>query len=364
MASITKRAGKWTVTARLPDTFKGPCKSRSISNTFKNKRDAQVWIDATESAMRLGTWKDPRLDPKPGTSKGYFDRPFRDAITDYRDKVTPRKKGAAQESDMLNMFAREDFAAKTVRELSSDDFVEYRDRRLEEFSESTVRNNLNTLSSIYRWLIHEKKVPAENPIAAMRNFQFGIPQPKGHRERRLNPGEEERIWEQLKGETPQNRQWACLFPLLLDTGMRVGEADSILAGWVNASKGFIRIPKTKNGEARNVALSDRAYEALAVLAEGEPDDAKVFKFTKDSRDHEWQKIREAAGCPDLRIHDLRHEALSRMSARRVDLKTLMRQSGHKTVAVLMKYINPTDDEHRENLFGKPESSGSQDHAAA
>jgi hypothetical protein len=101
MASITKRAGKWTVTARLPETFKGPYKSRSISNTFKSKRDAQVWIDATESAMRLGTWKDPRLDPKPGTSKGYFDRPFRDAITDYRDQVTPRKKGAAQESDMV-----------------------------------------------------------------------------------------------------------------------------------------------------------------------------------------------------------------------------------------------------------------------
>jgi len=92
MASITKRAGKWTVTARLPDTFKGPCKSRSISNTFKSKRDAQVWIDATESAMRLGIWKDPRLDPKPGTLRGYLDRPFKDASMITVIRSLPRKR--------------------------------------------------------------------------------------------------------------------------------------------------------------------------------------------------------------------------------------------------------------------------------
>lgn len=359
MASLSKRAGKWTATARLPDTFKGPCKSRSISNTFKSKRDAQVWIDSTESAMRLGTWKDPRLDPKPGKSKGYLDRPLKEAIQDYRDLVSPKKKGADQETAMLNMFTREDFAKKTVRELDADDFVEYRDRRLAEgLSESTIRNNLNTLSSVYRWVIYEKKVRVVNPIAELRNYQFGVPQPKGHRERRLAPGEEDRIQAQLTGATHQNRQWSALFPLLLDTGMRTGEACSIRAGWVRASKGLILIPKTKNGEARNVALSDRAWEILIALADGEPDDALIFKFTKDSRDHEWQKIRDAAGSPDLRVHDLRHEALSRMSARGADLKTLMRQSGHKTVAVLMKYLNPTDEEHRAKLFGKPEGDGS------
>lgn len=36
-------------------------------------------------------------------------------------------------------------------------------------------------------------------------------------------------------------------------------------------------------------------------------------------------------------------------------KTLMRQSGHKTVAVLMRYLNPTPEEQRERLFGKPAS---------
>jgi hypothetical protein len=40
-----------------------------------------------------------------------------------------------------------------------------------------------------------------------------------------------------------------------------------------------------------------------------------------------------------------------MAANGADLKTLMRQSGHKTVAVLMRYLNPTKEEQRARLFG-------------
>lgn len=367
MASLSRRAGKWTATARLPDAFTGPCASRSISSTFKSKRDAQIWIDATESAMRLGTWRDPRLAPKPGTSRGYLDRPLRDALDDYRIKVTPEKKGSAQEVAMLVMLARQPIAEKTLRELTIDDVVAYRDARIEEGrAASTVRNNLNTLSAVFEWLIHERGIQTSNPIASLRKRKRGIPQPGAGRERRLRPGEEERIWSQLTGETWQNRQWRALFPVLLDTGMRAGEALSICAGWVRAEPGFVTIPQTKNGERRDVALSDRAHECLLQQAEGEPDDARVFRFTKNSCEHEWQKIRLAAGCPDLRIHDLRHEALSRMAARGADLKTLMRQSGHKTVAVLMRYLNPTKEEQRARLFGdaSSETSMSMSHRIA
>jgi integrase len=303
--------------------------------------------------MRLGTWKDPRLEPKPGASKGYLDRPFKDALEDYRDKVSPEKNGHDREVYMLNMLAKFPFASKTLRELSVEDFVTFRDGRKEEGrSASTIRNNINTISAVFEWLIHEKSVKTINPIASLRKRRRGVPQPGAGRERRLRKGEEENIWAQLLGNTWQNKQWKALFPVLLDTGMRLGEPLSILAGWVRLEHGFIVIPETKvkGTEHRYVALSDRAYELLLELAEGEPDDATVFKITRHSCTNEWRKIRKAAGSPDLRIHDLRHEALSRMAANGADLKTLMRQSGHKTVAVLMRYLNPTKEEQRSRLF--------------
>lgn len=79
--------------------------------------------------------------------------------------------------------------------------------------------------------------------------------------------------------------------------------------------------------------------------------SKVFRFSSWVAENAWRnEIRITAQCPDLRIHDLRHEALSRMSARGADLKTLMWQSGNKTVAVLMRYLNPTPAEQRWRLF--------------
>nr|WP_246701573.1 site-specific integrase [Rhodopseudomonas sp. BR0G17] len=354
MSSLIKRGKKWTATARLPDTFQGPAASKSFSQTFKKKDDAKLWLRATESAMKLGNWRDPRLEPKAYGPLGWPEKRFAEALDDYRLKVTPEKKGSSQEAAMLQMLAREDFAKKRIRDLAVSDFADFRDAREKDGkSASTIRNNLNTISAVYEWLIHEKAVDITNPIASLRKRRRGVPQPSGHRERRLREGEETAITEAIDGLDKEmtSRQWKALFPLLLDTGMRLGEAMSIQCAWIRRERGFVVIPDSKNDTARHVAISDRAYAGLLALTEGEPDDTKVFRFSSWVAENAWRnEIRVAAKCPDLRIHDLRHEALSRMAARGADLKTLMRQSGHKTVAVLMRYLNPTPAEQRAKLF--------------
>lgn len=354
MSSLVKRGNRWTATARLPDTFQAPAKSKSISQTFIKKADAKLWIEHTESQMKLGTWKDPRLSPKSFGPLGWPDKPFKDAIEIYRDEITPEKKGATQEAAMLNLLIRQDFALKKIRELSVSDFSEFRDSRFEEGkSPSTIRNNLNTISAIFEWLIHEKSVDLSNPIASLRKRKRGIPQPQGHRDRRLKKEEAARIEAAIKTiDSPIGRQWQILFPLLLDTGMRLGEALAIKCEWVRNQEFFITIPDSKNGSKRYVALSDRCYEMLLQHIEKEPDESLVFRFSAWTAKNVWRnEIRVKAVSPDLRIHDLRHEALSGMANRGADLKTLMRQSGHKTVAVLMKYLNPTPEEQRQRLFG-------------
>lgn len=354
MASLVKRGKKWTATARLPDNFQAPAKSKSISQSFSKKSDAQLWLEHTESAMKLGNWKDPRLSPKSFGPLGWPDKNFSNAIETYRDEITPEKKGHKQETAMLNFLIRQDFSNKKIRDLTVSDFSEFRDMRLEEGkSASTVRNNLNTVSAILEWLIHEKSVDVNNPIASLRKRKRGIPQPSGHRERRLKNGEFEKIEAAIKTmDNPIGRQWAVMFPLLLDTGMRLGEAMALKCAWVKNQEGFITIPDSKNGSKRYVALSDRSYNLLLQHIEKEPDDSLVFRFSDWTAKNEWRKkICVMAGCPDLRIHDLRHEALSSMANRGADLKTLMRQSGHKTVGILMRYLNPTPEEQRKRLFG-------------
>jgi integrase len=355
MASLTKRGQAYTATARLPDTFKGPAKARSINQTFKGKgakKAAQLWLDSTESAMKLGTWVDPRLAVKDYGALGWPERPMKDALDAYRQKMTPEKKGAAQESAMLLMLARTDLAKKRIREITVSDVMNYRSERLaERKSNSTVRNNLNTLSAVYRWLIHIEGVAISNPVAAIREAKK-MPQPGRGRDRRLRSGEEASIKssiEQIDG--PEGRQWSILFPLLLETGMRLGEALSIEVGWLKLEYGFIVIPDSKNNEPRHVALSNATFDLLLWLAEGEDEDRRLFRLVEQTAKNLWRyNIRPAAGCAGLTIHDLRHEALSRMAARGCNLKILMRQSGHKTVSVLMRYLNPTPAEQRAALF--------------
>jgi integrase len=354
MSSLSKRNGKWTATARLPDTFQGPAWGSSVTQTFALKSDAKLWLNKTESEMKLGIWRDHRLEPKNYGPLGWPEKPFADALDAYRIKVTPEKKGASQEAAMLQMLGREDFAKKRIRDLTVSDFVDFRDARNEAGkSASTIRNNLNTISAVYEWLIHEKSVEIANPIASLRKRRRGVPQPTVHRERRLFNGEEEAITKAIEGLSvdPTRRQWRALFPLLLDTGMRLGEAISIQCAWLRWKRGFIIIADSKNNNPRHVALSNRAYAGLLELTDGEPADSKVFRFSSWVAKDAWRnEIRVTAGCRDLRIHDLRHEALSRMAAGGADLKTLMRQSGHKTVAVLMRYLNPTPEEQRAKLF--------------
>lgn len=363
MASLVKRGKKWTATARLPDTFQGAAKSKSFSQTFPNKRDAKLWLESTESAMRLGTWRDPRLEVKTFGPKGWPERKLSEALDAYRETETHQKKGASQESAMLRMLARTEMAKKRLRDVDVDDVVAFRDARLSAGkAPSTVRNNLNTLSAVFRWLIHEQKADTlVNPMAVLRGYKRGVPQPGDGRERRLLKGEEEAIDAVLaEMPGPVGRQWRALFPLLLDTGMRLGEALSIRCGWLRLEYGFVVIPdkNSKNNTRRYVAISDRAYAHLLYLAEGEDDDSSLWRFSAWTAKNVWRnEIRVAAGCLDLRIHDLRHEALSRMAARGADLKTLMRQSGHKTVAVLMRYLNPTPQEQRAALF--PETPPSE-----
>ncbi|MEE9906695.1 site-specific integrase [Brucella intermedia] len=353
MASLVKRNGKWTATARLPDSFSGPAKARSINQTFAKKSDARLWLASTEAAMKLGTWIDPRLSQHTPQPSKLLDKQFKELLESYRDCVTAEKKGAQQETAMLNMLMREPFAKKKLFELTISDFTEFRDKREKQGkSASTIRNNLNTISAVFEWLIHEKAVEILNPIASLRKRRRGIPQPKGHRERRLREGEEDAITSaisNLNGDL--STEWSALFPLLLDTGMRLGEALSLQCGWLRREHGFVVVPDSKNNSPRYVALSDRAYNLLLKKIDGKADNNLVFILSAWTAKNVWRnEIRVKAKCPDLRIHDLRHEALSAMANRGADLKTLMRQSGHKTVAVLMRYLNPTPQEQRARLF--------------
>ena len=64
----------------------------------------------------------------------------------------------------------------------------------------------------------------------------------------------------------------------------------------------------------------------------------------DQVESQWKNARDKAGIKDLHFHDLRHEALSRMASKGLNLGELKAQSGHRTTSILANYLNalPSD----------------------
>jgi integrase len=92
---------------------------------------------------------------------------------------------------------------------------------------------------------------------------------------------------------------------------------------------------TKNGRPRFVPLSTRA---LAVL-EGLPEVGSLFPFSNSWLRQTWRQTCRDARIEGLRWHDLRHEAISRMAEKGLDMLELMAISGHRTPIMLARYAH-------------------------
>ena len=166
----------------------------------------------------------------------------------------------------------------------------------------------------------------DNPVAKVSRPKM----PKG-RDRRLQPGEEELLLGVL-GITLKP-----LFQIALETAMRQGELTSLEWKDINLARRVAYLPETKNNEPRHVPLSSKAVSVLSKLPRRI--DGKVFGV---SGVHVSKSFREACKklkIEDLRWHDLRHEACSRLFEKGLNPMEVASISGHKTLQMLKRYTH-------------------------
>ncbi len=176
------------------------------------------------------------------------------------------------------------------------------------------------------------------------------------RDRRLEPGEEEAIREviscgvlprkQRKFTIPHQDHIDVLFRLGLETAMRLREMYTLSASQVDMAKRTVFLDKTKNGDKRQVPLSSIAVKLLEPYAGKEGDlfpwlaeQKGNLKLTTNYLSKLYANIFEAAGCADLRFHDIRHEATSRFFEKtNLSGEEIMKVTGHHSHRMLMRYL--------------------------
>lgn len=171
------------------------------------------------------------------------------------------------------------------------------------------------------------------------------------RERRLKAGEEERLFAACARRSKHGPSMKMLIRLALATGMRCQEM--VLAEWkqISADGKSLRIPKehSKTGKGRVVPLSTKAREVLEGLKALAPENAGLLfpalKADPPTASQAFSRLAKKAECIGLTLHDLRHEALSRMcELGTIGVMDLMKISGHTQLATLERYITllPSD----------------------
>jgi integrase len=136
----------------------------------------------------------------------------------------------------------------------------------------------------------------------------------------------------------------------IHTGMRRGELMGLTWADIDIPNRKAYLHSTKNGEPRQVPLT---RQALAVLEALTKDEEKVFPMGMDALRSQFGRLKDYAKGQwigvganpfnDLRFHDLRHEALSRLSDSGLNVIELSHISGHRTLEMLKRYTHPSHE---------------------
>ena len=140
----------------------------------------------------------------------------------------------------------------------------------------------------------------------------------------------------------------------LDTSMRRMEILSIRLEHIDLDRRIIHIPKAKAGSreqpiTRHLADFLRGYFQVA-----EQDQEWLFPAPKSKTGHviaiekAFRRVVEAAGLNPAEVvrHTLRHTAITHLVQAGVDLPTVQRISGHKTLAMVMRYSHQNGEHIR------------------
>lgn len=298
------------------------------TKTFESKAQAHAWAAMVEGEMVRGVFID-RTEAERTT--------LAEALERYWREVAARKRHPNQERQRINHWLRQPLAQRFLATLRGADFAKYRDqRRAEGRADNTIRLELALISHLFE--IARKEWGMEglhNPIKNIRK-----PSGSRERDRRLLPGEYERLAEAL---SESGNLWArAAFDLAIETSLRQGMLFALRWDWVDLPRAVIRIPPAyrsvgNKGVPAFVPLSSKAVRVLSGLPRSI--DGRVLPTTPNAVVCAWKRVLRKLNIKDLRWHDLRHEAASRLFEKGLNPFEVAAITGHKSLNMLRRYTH-------------------------
>jgi integrase len=305
--------------------MKPRCKS------FDSKLEAEKWARELEAQVdRFGAAPDTKV---------LESTTLRELLERYQREVSPTKRGSVQEIQRIDVLRRHELAYRTMIGLSQQDIASFRDERLKSVAPSTAVRELAILSHVIEVAIRDWGLPlSRNVVKLVRR-----PAIRNERSRRLTGDEEQRLLDGCDaGQIPFLK---TLVILAIETGMRRGEILGLQWADISHNRRVITLALTKNGSGREVPLSQRAFQALNEWKDiAEVGQSTVFPMKAGTLEQAWRRLLARSNVNALRFHDLRHEGVSRLFERGLNMIEVSSISGHKELRMLKRYTHLSADD--------------------
>lgn len=318
MPTVTQRAnGSWQAKVRL--TGLPP-----ESEVFDSKSKALAWGYAKEAELR---------DRRKGVAKATL----QETIDRYIKEVCPLRKSGPNVALRLKALSSTPGllpVARQVSQVKPADLTRFRDIRSAQVKPATVLKELALLSGVFDVARRDWGLLATNPMADVTK----PPQPPA-RKRLFTDAEVEAVVRQLgyleTGPVTSVGQQAGLALLLaLETAMRASEMLGLEWSRVHLEKRYVTLEKTKNGDARDVPLSQTAVALIKRMDGLHP--TMVFTLQAATLDVIFRRARSKLGLKDLHFHDSRATSVTRL-AQKLSIHELARMIGHRDLNSLLIY---------------------------
>ena len=279
--------------------------------------------------------RDPLAEKQADRTVRRFDAFVEESYLPY---ASTYKASIKSDESLLRLHLLPRFGRKPINAITRNDIVMMHQARRNEGAAPATANRLVILMKFIFNLALKWEEPgvSQNPARGVRLFIEN-----NQRERFLTAQEVQGLLAEV--EKSSNPQLRYIIPMLVLTGARKREVLDARWADLDQARRFRRIPLSKSGKARHVPLSDGVLKLLALVPR--LDDCPWVFANPETREpfadifFPWNKARQAAGLPDVRIHDLRHSFASFLVNAGRSLYEVQKLLGHSQMRTTQRYAH-------------------------
>ncbi len=282
-----------------------------------------------------------------------------EALERYLTEVSVKKKGGYTDASLVGIWRGTSLSSRTISSIKPSDLIRYRNEWLNSFAAATVVRRFSLISHLFTIAIKEWGMTyLDDPTKLIQR-----PKVENARIRRIRDNIGLVIKDERKDEidwivsNTRSKTLPIIITVALETAMRRSEILGIRREHLDFGNGVLFIPDSKSGKSRSVPLSPwMKYSLIEYLIENN-NRGLIFntsvgavtrafiRAVRKARTAYETKCEDIGHTPEqgvlenLRFHDLRHEATSRL-AEVYEMHELAKITGHADTRMLLRYFHP------------------------